>query len=258
MINKKYLNLIRSRNNFRDNSFIYDVISKRIIDSIDLIKIPFTDILELGVNENKIYNFLKKRNPNVKITSLDLAYSNLIKSREDEFILGDIDYYNYKDNVYNLIFSNFFIHLSEDFEKLIKKIKNSLKPNGFFIASIPDLNNIYQLVNSMYETDLDLYNGAYQRVNPTKNIDYILSVLKNNNYDIPTINSDNITIEYNKFSNLLNDIQTTSLSYCYNDKKNFFEKKNYFNKLEMKYKKKYYKDNFLLDIKFNIISAWKK
>ena len=258
MINKKYLNLIKSRNNFRDNSFIYDVISKRIIDSIDLIKIPFTDILELGVNENKIYNFLKKRNPNVKITSLDLAYSNLIKSREDEFILGDIDYYNYKDNVYNLIFSNFFIHLSEDFEKLIKKIKNSLKPNGFFIASIPDLNNIYQLVNSMYETDLDLYNGAYQRVNPTKNIDYILSVLKNNNYDIPTINSDNITIEYNKFSNLLNDIQTTSLSYCYNDKKNFFEKKNYFNKLEMKYKKKYYKDNFLLDIKFNIISAWKK
>ena len=258
MINKKYLNLIRSRNNFRNNSFIYDVISKRIIDSMDLIKIPFTDILELGVNDNKIYNFLKKRNQNAKITSLDIAYSNLIKSREDDFVLGDIDYYNFKDNVYNLIFSNFFIHLSEDFEKLIKKIKFTLKPNGFFIASIPDLNNIYQLVNSMYETDLDLYNGAYQRVNPTKNIDYILSILKNNNYDIPTINSDNITIEYNKFSGLLDDIQKTSLSYCYNDKRNFFENKNYFKKLEMKYKKKYYKDNFLLDIKFNIISAWKK
>ena len=43
MINKKYLKLIRSRKYLNDDSFIYEITSQRIIDSIDLIKIPFNN-----------------------------------------------------------------------------------------------------------------------------------------------------------------------------------------------------------------------
>ncbi len=258
MINKKYLKLIRSRKYLNDDSFIYEITSQRIIDSIDLIKIPFNNVLELGVNEYKIFNFLKRRNTDSYITSIDIGNSNLLKNRDIKFIDDYIDNYNFKKNTYDLIYSNFFLHLAADFDKLIKKINQSLKSNGFFIATIPDLNNMYQLVNSMYETDLKLYNGAYQRINPTKTIDSILLILKKYNYDIPTINSDTISIEYKKFNNLLLDIKKTKSSYCYEDKKSFFEKKNYFINLENNYKKKYFKENYLLDIKLNIISAWKK
>ena len=52
MINKKYLKQIRSRNRSDLNYFIYEKIAKRIIDSVDLVKIPFNQILELGINEN--------------------------------------------------------------------------------------------------------------------------------------------------------------------------------------------------------------
>ena len=77
-------------------------------------------------------------------------------------------------------------------------------------------------------------------------------------FDIPTINSDEITIEYNSFKKLLNDIKNTKLSYFYLDKKNKFEKKNYFKFLEKEYKKNYFNGKYILNIKFNIISAWKR
>ena len=40
--------------------------------------------------------------------------------------------------------------------------------------------------------------------------------------------------------------------------KNNFENKKYFIHLEKQFRKKYYKDNFNLDINFNTICAWKK
>ena len=127
-----------------------------------------------------------------------------------------------------------------------------------FIATIPDIDNIRELTTSLYKTDLEIYNGVYQRINPTINIEKILNILNKNNFDTPTINSDCIFIEYKNFNDLLIDLKSTKLSYCYEDKKNNFENKNYFKLLEKNYKNDFYNNAFILNIKFNVISAWKK
>ena len=61
MINKKYLKLLRAKNRRYGENFIYNEISKNIIDSLDILKVPFNNILELGINDKLIINYLKKR-----------------------------------------------------------------------------------------------------------------------------------------------------------------------------------------------------
>ena len=258
MINKKYLKLQRSRKNLNLDNFLYKTISKTIIDSLDLLNVSFSQILELGFNDNEISSFIKKKYPKSNLTMIDLYLPKKLKDKEHKFLEMDLDKWILKKNFYDLIFSNLYIHLTDNFNMLIKNIHESLKPGGFFIASIPDINNLNQLVNSMYKTDLELYNGAYQRINPSQNIEKVISLLKDHEFDIPTVNSDKIKIEYNKFQNLLKDMSNMRLSYCKFDKKNKFENKKYFNFLEKNYKKDFYDGNFILDIKLNIISAWKK
>ncbi len=256
MINNKYLKLLRSKN-VRDN-FIYEAISKRIVDSLDLIKVPFLNILEYGVNDNVVNNYLSNKFPKSNIISSDIAINNISNYKKSKFLKINIEKLQLTNEYYNLIYSNFFLQLSNDFEETLNILHSSLKSNGFFIATIPDIDNAYQLVNSMYKTDLHLYNGAYQRTNPTKNVEVIFSYLKKFNFDIPTINSEDIIIKYDSFENLLKDIKNTKLSYCYYDKKNNFENKNYFNLLEEEYKNNYFDGKYTLNIKFNMISAWKK
>ena len=106
--------------------------------------------------------------------------------------------------------------------------------------------------------DMDLYNGAYRRINPTINIEDLIIKFKKFNFENPIINSDSITVEYEKFINLLKDMKSTNLTYCHNDKKELFEKKQYFKLLEEDFIKNYPNKNFVLDIKFNIISVWKR
>ena len=123
---------------------------------------------------------------------------------------------------FDLIYSNFFCQLTSNFDKLIENIFKCLNSNGFFIATIPSNENIYQLVNSMYETDNILYGGMYQRVNPILDTNDIFKLLKVYNFDAPLINNNNFTIEYSVFNKLLDDVRYLNLPYAGKDKKNNF------------------------------------
>ncbi len=256
MINNKYLKLLRSQHRFEENNFIYKIIAKRIIDSIDLIKIKLNNVLEIGINEDQTYNYILNKFLKSKIDRADLCES---KSKKNyNFIELDIDNFRLNDDYYDLIYSNCFLNLTNNFEKNLNIIYRSLKSNGFFIAAIPSKFNMFQLLNTMYETDIHFYKGAYQRFNPTIEIDNILPSLQKSNFDIPSIYSDSISIGYSSFQKLLEDIKKMNISYSCIDKKNNFENKNYFKVLENFYKKKYFNEDFELEINVNILSGWKK
>ncbi len=257
MINKKYLKLLRSKDRKYGENFIYNEISKNIIDSLDILKVPFNNILQFGINDSLVINYLKEKFPSCTITSADIELSAFKNKTEPKLIEIDLDNFQIKDK-FDLIFSNFFCQLTSNFEKLIENIFQSLNSNGFFIATVPSNDNLYQLVNSMYETDNILYGGMYQRTNPILDTNNIFKILKLNNFDAPLINSNNFTIEYSIFENLLDDVRFLNLSYAGKDKRNNFENKKYFIHLEKQFRKKYYKDNFILDINYNTICAWKK
>tara|TARA_Y100000996_G_C22401735_1_gene593435 strand:+ start:31 stop:807 length:777 start_codon:yes stop_codon:yes gene_type:complete len=258
MINNKYLNLLRSQHRFDENNFIYKTIANRITDSIDLLNINIDQGLEIGINENIVFNFIKKKFSKSKIDRSDINKSKY--KLNNDFNFFDIDNENLilKKNFYNLIYSNYFLHLTNNFEHNLKAIYNSLKSNGFFIAALPNKQNMYQILNSMYETDLFCYKGAYNRCNPTININDIIPILNKLKFDTPSIYLDTFLLEYSDFKKLLEDVKKMNMSYCYDDKKKKFENKNYFKSLKKIYKRNYFNDSYLLEIKVNIISAWKK
>ena len=258
MINKKYLKLLRSKDRRYGENFIYNEISKNIIDSLDILKVPFNNILQFGINDNLVINYLKEKFPSCSITSADIDISLFPTKTDLKLIEIDFDNLQIKDNKFDLIFSNFFIQLTTNFENLIENIFQNLNSNGLFIATIPSTENIYQLVNSMYETDNILYGGMYQRINPILDTNDIFKLLKLYNFDAPLINTNNFTVEYSVFKKLIDDVRSLNLSYAGYDKRNNFENKQYFTYLEEQFRKKYYKDNFNLDINYSTICAWKK
>ena len=124
MINKKYLKLLITINRRYGENFIYNEISKNIIDSLDILKIPFDNILQLGINDNLISNYLKEKFPSCSITSADIDLSIFNKKTDQKLIEVDLDNLQIKDKKFDLIYSNFFCLLTSNFEKLIKNILN--------------------------------------------------------------------------------------------------------------------------------------
>ena len=80
--------------------------------------------------------------------------------------------------------------------------------------------------------------------------------MKKNNYKNPSVNLEKLNLEYQNFDKLLLDVRSMNLSYYQNDKKNTFEKKNYFKRLEKNFMKNK-KNNFELASCFYLVTGWK-
>ncbi len=257
MINKKYLKNLRCKEINNKNNFIFDLYNDRIIDSLDLITLDFKNILILGDNGHKINKYIQKRFTDAKILIYDInKNSYFLKSKNINTKIIDLDIWSPDQNKYDLIISNFFLNFSKSLESILSKILKSLLPNGFFLATLPGHENFNFLKSAMIETDLQLYGGVYNRFNQTYDLKNIIDILKNKNFKIPLVNSEKLHLEYIKFSKLLLDVRSMNLSYYQIDKKNTFEKKIYFKRLEENYKKNQ-SNRFNLISNYYLISGWK-
>jgi len=254
MINKKYLKNLRSKAINQKNDFIFNLYYKRIIDSLDIINLNFNNILIIGNNGSIINDYLKYRYKNASFTIYDYSIKNSHLNFQKNNI--DLDSWINENNKFDLILSNFFLNLVNNFDILIGKIINSLIPNGLFLGTLPAPDNFLELKNSMMKTDIEIYNGVYNRFNPVINLHKIIEVLKKNKFKIPLVNFEKINLQYNTFDKLLKDIRCMNLSYYYEDKKNTFERKKYFNKLEKNFRKNSV-NNYKLSSSFYVISGWK-
>ena len=256
MINKKYLKNLRCKEINNKNDFIYDLYNERIIDSLDVINIKFKKILILGDQGSKIYKYIHKRFKEAEVKVYDIKTKF---SKSDLDILKksniDIDFWVPQEKEFDLIISNFYLNICEDLKKILSKIMKSLLPNGFFLATLPSPENFSSLKSAMIKTDMQLYGGTYNRFNRAPELQTIIDLLKKNDFKIPLVDYETIDLTYKKFNKLLNDVRSMNLSYYQKDKKNTFEKKSYFSKLEGNFEKE--NDHFNLKSNFYIISGWK-
>ena len=217
MINKKYLKNLRSKEFNHKNDYILDLYCERVIDSIDIINIKFKNILILGNNGSKILNYLRNKFNHASFTMYDYTLNNCKNINFSNFKKNiiDLDLWEVELNKYDLILSNFFLNLTNNFENVIGKIIKSLMPNGLFLATLPTRENFSELKTSMIQTDIQLYQGTYNRFNATIELHKIIEILKKNNFKIPLVNLEKINLEYKNFDKLLNDVRSMNLSYYF-------------------------------------------
>ena len=179
MINKKYLKNLRCKEINNKNDFILDLYNERINDSLNVITLEFNKILILGDQGTKIYKYIKKRFKKVEVTVCDIKDLSFkldkYNIRKTNF---DLDEWHFKPNKFDLIISNFYLNISYDLEKLLSKILKSLLPNGFFLATLPSPENFSFLKSAMMKTDMQLYDGVYNRFNRTIDLHIIIDILK--------------------------------------------------------------------------------
>ena len=196
MINKKYLKNLRCKEINNKNDFIFDLYSERLIDALEIIKLNFKNILILGDKSIKLEKYLSNRFNDSIITIYGSKYKNFNKTKLSETYDKSyyIDLWKEHKNKYDLILSNFFLNITEDLENVFKKIMLSLNPNGLLLATLPDPKSFDLLRYAMIKTDSQIYGGAYNRFNKIIKLENIIDYMKNNNFKIPIVNSEKISL----------------------------------------------------------------
>ena len=258
LINKKYHILQRNKILKNEDQFIYRQIANRLNDSMDGINFSLKNCLEIGYSSSIISNYILSRFKFIEYLTIDISKEIIKKIKSYKCISVDHDKLELGEKKFDLIISNLYLQNTNDLKLLIRKIKESLNNNGFFIISLPGINCGKEIKEAMIMADIELYGGAYRRFPDFFSIEKISDLLKINNFKIPVIELDTIQLRYKKFSSLLNDIRFMGNSNARYDRKKKFEKKNYFNKVEEIYWKKFSnKNELILQFEIVYISCWK-
>lgn len=259
LINKN-IHILQRNKIIKDlEKFIFNDISNRILSSLHGINLSLTNCLEIGISNLTTYTNIYNQFKEIEYTAIDISKKILeTLPTKIEKIYMDHDSWNFTKK-FDLILSGYYIHLTNNFDDLLRNINNSLKDEGFFISIIPSPNSFHELKSCMIEADISMYGGAYKRFNESFSVNYINTLLKKNNFKKIVIEVDTITLQYEKFYSLLKDIRFLGNSNIYYDRKKNFEKKNYFNKVEDIYWKKYSNDKkLILQLEIICMSGWKK
>lgn len=183
-------------------------VGNRLLKRLDCILSSPRYILDIGSGTGVLTRALQARFPDSIVVGLDLAH-NMIKqalqaphSHHDLFYLcADMQSLPFKDQTFDLIFSNFTLQWGNNLPAIFTECKRLLSPTGmlFFTTLGPD--TLCELRQSFAAVD------NFQHIHPFYDLHDIGDMLLDCAFQDPVVDKENITICYDNVLSLLHDLK---------------------------------------------------
>ena len=193
--------------------FIYGNIAKRMIDRLDYIKLDPQKILDLGSGLQIDANLLQDKHPNASIYKLDIGINilkkSLVKVRflqkifkitpSQNLICANAMKLPLGANLFDIAWSNLTLPYITDVEAYLKEIRRVLKIGGCFFLSGMGVDSFKEL----RQVGLNTYNFPDMHM--------IGDVLVKLGFSNPVMDMEYITLEYDDFKLILEDVKILGL-----------------------------------------------
>ena len=206
----------------KENSFLFDWCNKEISSRLNDIKREFKQSLSIGARSSLNTNY-----------TIDLA-ENLHPT-----IQADEEFLPFASNSFDLIASNLNLHATNDLPGTLIQIKNTLKPDGLFIATLFGGETLYELRQSLQQAEMELAGGITPRVSPVADLQQMGALMQRAQFSLPVIDSEKITVTYDNIFKLIADLRAMGESNTLIDRSKTLSSKELFAKTD-----KIYKQNF--------------
>ena len=232
-----------------DYDYLFDEVNNRLFDRLNFIKRKFTNTLELGSRTGNTINLFNKKKDikNIFISDISNEMLKIAKKKQSdkkiEFLSIDEENLSFESNKFNLVFSNLYLHWSNDLLKVLNEIYRVLKPDGLFLCSIFGSETLNELKYSLCEAEEKISKNIYPRVSPFVRLQDAGGLLQKIGFQLPVIDKDSIKIFYKDIFALMKDLKGMGESNSLIDRKKNFTSKKLFNVANDIYKKKFSENN---------------
>lgn len=192
----------RCASNFPEFSFLFDWSTKQLLDRLGDVKRDFPLTLKIGARDD-ITPYQK--HPKIQnIFECDIAEKLLSSSLTFQ---AEEDFLPIKTESLDLIISNLSLHSVNDLPGALIQIKQALKPDGLFVASMLGGETLYQLRQIMSQVEIAQKDGLSPRVAPFADKQDMGGLLQRAGFALPVVDSDIITVTYDNAFKLMQDLR---------------------------------------------------
>ena len=242
---KNQISRNRASTKYKKYDYLFNEVNKRLFDRLKFIKRKFVNTLEVGSKTGNTIDLFNKKKDIKKIFISDISKEMLLIAKKKKinkqkiFLSLDEENLPFKNNQFNLVFSNLYLHWSNDLFKVLNEIYRILKPDGLFLCSIFGSETLNELKYSLCSAEDKISKNISPRVSPFIRLQDAGTLLQKAGFQLPVIDRDTIKIFYHDIFSLMKDLKGMGESNSLINRKKIFTTKKLFDVANKIYKKKF-------------------
>lgn len=202
-----YLNKLRAQENFKDYCFLFEDSERSLVERIQEVKIRPSSILLINAHCDILLNKALSLSDNVIVSSLMPFMTSPKKEMNARYVICDEEQWPWPENCFDMIVSCLSLHWINNLPNVLSKIYQSLKPQGFFLASLFGGETLKELRTALIESEIRLTNRATAHISPMLKGDVALNLLQRAHFHWPMVDRDLIEVHYPHLNKLLKDLK---------------------------------------------------
>ncbi len=197
---------------YDQHAIIQKEIGQRLLDRALSVKKSPLCILDLGSGPGSMFNALHQAYPKAKIYGLDMSWGMVQKAKKGfwqsliqktPLIQGDMEDLPFKQESFDLIFSNCAFQWSTNLNQTFKEAQRLLAPLGnlFFSTFGPD--TLYELKELWAQVDTQTHVHSFMDMH------LFGDLMLKNGLNQPVVDQEHLTLTYSNLQKLLHDLKYT-------------------------------------------------
>jgi NADH dehydrogenase [ubiquinone] 1 alpha subcomplex assembly factor 5 len=191
----------RAAASFADVSFLKTAMAQIVAERLADVNRQFERALDLGCHNGWPEGALAER-----LISCDLSAAMLAQLPGPKLVC-DEEALPFAPASYDLVVSAGSLHWVNDLPGCLVQLREILKPDGFFVASLIGGDSLHELRGCLLQAEADILDGARQRVSPMVDVRDAGSLLQRAGFAMPVAEVDRVTVSYADPLMLLQDLR---------------------------------------------------
>ena len=175
----------------------------RLLDRLDDTTRRFGQALEIG-GRGIVAPMLRARG--VEVVSCDLS-TPMAAATQGVCVVADEEYLPFAPASFDLVIASLSLHWINDLPGTLLQIRQVLRPDGLFLASIPVLGTLAELRRALTEAEAELTGGAAPRVSPFPDLRDCAALLQRAGFALPVADVEEIRLLYADPFAMLRDLR---------------------------------------------------
>ena len=178
-------------------------VADRLLDRLDDTTHRFSSALDLG-GRGVVAPRLREKG--IGCISMDLS-PRMAAVNGGPCVAADEEFLPFGPGSFDLIVANLALHWVNDLPGALIQLRRALRPDGFFLASLPALGTLGSLRAALTETEAELAGGVSPRISPFPDLRDCAALLQRAGFALPVADGEEITVLYANPFALLTDLR---------------------------------------------------
>lgn len=191
--------------------YIKDEVGYRLADRVFDIKKDFRKVLDLGCGRGHVSKHILPDSVGelilADVSSTFVHQAETTEGLKASRIVMDEEDFSFEPDSLDMVISSLSLHWVNDLPRCFRRINNSLKNDGVFLAAMFGGETLYELRSSLQLAEIERDGGISAHISPFADIRDIGGLLTRANFTMLTIDTDEIVIGYPSMFELMWDLK---------------------------------------------------